>query len=142
MVPATAEEVDRDTPLAHEKLAPLLSLFTVEGEEQAFALCLRILAGQGAGHTAIIHTRSTERADRFALAMPASRILVNSPGAQGISGITTGLVPSFTLGCGTFGGNSTTDNVNYQHLQNIKRLAHFTGVSAGAGTNKGAAGSA
>jgi acetaldehyde dehydrogenase/alcohol dehydrogenase len=128
VVPAATEEVDRGTPLAHEKLAPLLSLFTVEGEEQALALCRGILAGQGAGHTAVIHTRSPERADRFGLAMPASRILVNSPAVQGIMGNTTGLVPSYTLGCGTFGGNSTTDNVTYKNLLNIKRLAHFTGV--------------
>ena len=57
--------------------------------------------------------------------MPASRILVNSPGAQGISGVTTGLLPSFTLGCGTYGGNSTTDNVSYHNLLNIKRLAYL-----------------
>ncbi|HYJ71584.1 MAG TPA: acetaldehyde dehydrogenase, partial [Actinomycetota bacterium] len=55
--------------------------------------------------------------------MPASRILVNSPGSQGVVGLTTGLMPSFTLGCGTFGGNSTTDNVTYTNLLNIKRLA-------------------
>jgi hypothetical protein len=59
--------------------------------------------------------------------MPAARILVNSPAVQGICGMTTGLNPSFTLGCGMFGGNSTTDNVSYRHLQNIKRLAHFLG---------------
>ena len=128
VVPAGTEEVDRGGPLAHEKLAPLLSLFTVAGEEAAIDLCRRILAGQGAGHTAIVHTRSEALADRFGLAMPASRILVNSPGVQGVSGTTTGLVPSFTLGCGTFGGNSTTDNVNYRNLQNIKRLARFTGT--------------
>ena len=52
------------------------------------------------------------------------RILVNSPGAQGCCGMTTGLDCSLTLGCGTFGGNSTTDNVTYRHLLNIKRVAH------------------
>ena len=57
--------------------------------------------------------------------MPVGRILVNSPGAQGIAGVTTGLIPSYTLGCGTLGGNSTTDNVSYHNLQNIKRLAYF-----------------
>jgi acetaldehyde dehydrogenase/alcohol dehydrogenase len=56
---------------------------------------------------------------------------VNSPGAQGVAGLTTRLVPSFTLGCGTFGGNSTTDNVSYQNLQNIKRLAHFVDPPSG-----------
>lgn len=125
VVPVPVDAVDRGSPFAKEKLAPLLSLFTVRGDEDAFTLCRRILAGQGAGHTAIIHTRSPERADRFGLAMPVSRILVNTPGVQGICGITTGLVPSYTLGCGTWGGNSTTDNVSYHNLQNIKRLAHI-----------------
>jgi hypothetical protein len=56
--------------------------------------------------------------------MPASRILVNTPAVQGISGVTTGLIPSYTLGCGTFGRNSTTDNVSFHNLLNVKRLAH------------------
>jgi acetaldehyde dehydrogenase/alcohol dehydrogenase len=124
VVPVSIDEVDRKSPFAREKLAPLLSLFAVDGEADAFALCRGILATQGAGHTAIIHTRSSERAGRFGLAMPAGRILVNVPAVQGICGIATGLVPSYTLGSGTFGGNSTTDNVSYRNLQNIKRLAH------------------
>lgn len=57
--------------------------------------------------------------------MPASRILVNSPGAQGVVGLTTGLDSSFTLGCRTFGGNSTIDNVSYRHLLDIERMARF-----------------
>jgi acetaldehyde dehydrogenase/alcohol dehydrogenase len=88
-------------------------------------LCRRILAHEGAGHTAVIHTQAPERAQRFGLLMPVARILVNSPAVQGISGMTTGLLPSFTLGCGTFGRNSTTDNVSYQHLQNRKRMAEI-----------------
>ena len=65
VVPTAVEAVDTGSPLAGEKLAPLLSLFTVPTDEAAFALCGRILAASGAGHTAIIHTRSSERADRF-----------------------------------------------------------------------------
>lgn len=80
VVPAGIEQIDRHGALAREKLAPVLSLFTVYGEEEAFALCRRILVEQGSGHTAIVHTRSMALADRFGLAMPASRILVNSPG--------------------------------------------------------------
>jgi acyl-CoA reductase-like NAD-dependent aldehyde dehydrogenase len=125
VIPAALGVVDSRSPLAGEKLAPLLSLFTVQSDDQAFALCRRLLAFQGAGHTAVIHTRSDERANAFGLAMPASRILVNSPAVQGISGQGTGLVPSYMLGCGTFGGNSTTDNVSLRHLQNIKRLAYI-----------------
>lgn len=113
-------------PLAGEKMAPLLSLFTVDGVEEGMALCKQILEQEGTGHTAIIHTTDEALAQRFGVEMPASRILVNSPGSQGVVGITTGLEPSFTLGCGTFGGNSTTDNVTYRHLYNVKRLAHYT----------------
>jgi hypothetical protein len=67
----------------------------------------------------------------FSQRMPVSRVLVNGPGAQGCIGLGTGLTPSLTLGCGTYGRTSTTDNVTYTHLVNIKRVAHpLTGVSA------------
>lgn len=125
VVPMPNEAVAERHPMAGEKLTPILSLFTVSGDMEALQLCRDILAGEGAGHTAIIHTRSEERAQEFGMVIPASRILVNSPGVQGVSGLTTGLSPSFTLGCGTFGGNSTTDNVSYSNLLNIKRLAYF-----------------
>jgi acyl-CoA reductase-like NAD-dependent aldehyde dehydrogenase len=111
-------------PFAGEKLAPILSLFTVRDEEQGLEVCRRLLAHAGAGHTAIIHSRNQGLIERFSKAMPASRILVNAPGSLGCGGMTTGLDPSFTLGCGTFGGNSTTDNITYRHLLNIKRVAH------------------
>jgi len=133
VVPVPLEAVEQGSPFAKEKLAPFLSLFAVRGEEEGFALCRRILAGQGAGHTAIIHSPSIERVDRFGLAMPASRIIVNGPAVQGVSGVTSGLIPSYVLGCGTWGGNSTTDNVSYRNLQNIKRLARFLPPEAGMG---------
>jgi acyl-CoA reductase-like NAD-dependent aldehyde dehydrogenase len=110
-------------PLAGEKMAPVVSLFTTDGDDEALDLSLRLLANQGAGHTAIIHAEDESLVERFSRVIPASRILVNSPGSHGVCGITSGLSPSFTLGCGTFGGTSTTDNVSYRHLQNIKRLA-------------------
>ena len=114
-----------DSRLTREKLAPIVSLLCVDGDDQGVAMSLALLELEGAGHTAIIHTESKALAERFGIAMPASRIIVNSPGAQGISGVTTGLLPSFTLGCGTYGGNSTTDNVSYHNLLNIKRLAYL-----------------
>ncbi len=121
VVPVALDEVKG--PYGREKLAPVLSLFTVDGEAEGLALCQQILANEGRGHTAIIHTENQGLVERFGLAIPASRILVNAPGAQGCIGISTGLTPSLTLGCGTFGGNSTTDNVSYTHLLNVKRLA-------------------
>jgi acyl-CoA reductase-like NAD-dependent aldehyde dehydrogenase len=113
-------------PYGREKLAPLVSLFTVDGEEQGLSVCQRLLANQGSGHTAVIHTNDQRLQQRFAEEVPASRILVNSPATHGCLGIGNGLVPSLTLGCGTFGGNSTTDNVTYTNLLNIKRLARPT----------------
>jgi acetaldehyde dehydrogenase/alcohol dehydrogenase len=106
-----------------EKLAPILSLFTVDGQEQGLSVCRRLLANQGAGHTAVIHSSDERLQQRFGREVPASRILVNGPATHGCIGIGNGLVPSLTLGCGTFGGNSTTDNVTYTNLLNIKRLA-------------------
>ena len=111
-------------PFGGEKLAPILSLFTVDGQEEGLALCKQLLNRKGAGHTAIIHTRDTHLAERYGLAMPANRVLINSPGSQGCCGISTGLTPSAVLGCGTVGGSSTSDNVTYTHLRNIKRVAY------------------
>ena len=112
--------------LAAEKLAPVLSLFTVADAVEGLRVCRALLEIDGTGHTAIIHTRNSELSQRFAAAMPASRILVNSPGTQGVLGITTGLELSMTLGCGTWGGTSTTDSITYEHLLNIKRVAYYT----------------
>ena len=112
-----------DGPLGREKLAPLLSLFTVDGTGQGVQACKRLLANQGAGHTAVIHTGDQALQQRFAEEVPASRVLVNGPATHGCIGVGNGLTPSLTLGCGTFGGNSTTDNVTYTNLLNVKRLA-------------------
>lgn len=110
---------------AGEKMAPMLSLFTVADASGGLALSAGLLQYMGTGHTAIVHAQDEAVIEQFAAAMPASRILVNSPGSHGVVGYTTGLLPSFTLGCGTFGGNSTTDNVSFRNLTNIKRLARF-----------------
>jgi acyl-CoA reductase-like NAD-dependent aldehyde dehydrogenase len=120
-----SSDIGPDNPYAHEKLAPLLGLFRVADEEEAIAACKRLLAIAGAGHTASIYSFDEPTISRFAEQIPASRILVNSPAAQGITGMTTGLTLTATLGCGTYGGNSTTDNITYTHLLNIRRLARF-----------------
>ena len=111
-------------PYGKEKLAPLLSLFTADGEDDGIRLCRQIIGNGGSGHTAIIHTRSQRLQLSFAQQMPASRILVNGPGAQGCIGLGNELIPSLTLGCGTYGRTSTTDNVTYTNLVNIKRVAY------------------
>jgi len=84
------------------------------GDDDSIAVCRTILLGQGIGHTAIIHTQNEQQAQRYRLKAPVSRILINSGGSTGCIEIGTGPTPSLTLGCGTYGGNSTTDNVSYK----------------------------
>lgn len=117
-------EVSEHNPLAREKLAPLLSLFSVVDEQAGIRMCEQILAIEGTGHTAIIYTHVSSLMTEFSARMAAGRILVNTPGTEGGMGKLTGLQPSMTLGCGTFGGTSTTDNVTYTHLLNVKRVAY------------------
>ena len=121
VVPIRTDELEG--PYAHEKLAPILSLFTVNDEADGFQLCKQILENQGLGHTAVIYTQNLELMRKFGQEIDASRLLVNVPASFGCVGIGSGLTPSFTLGCGTFGHTSTTDNVTYTHLLNIKRLS-------------------
>ena len=135
VVPATWD--GEDTPLAGEKMTPVLSLFDVTGDDEAIAFSRRLLAFMGSGHTSIVHSADADRIERFGAAMPTSRILVNSPGAHGVFGVTTGLVPSLTLGCGTFGGNSTTDNVSFKNLRNVKRLARLVQPGGGSADHPG-----
>jgi acetaldehyde dehydrogenase/alcohol dehydrogenase len=121
VVPISQNELEG--PYGHEKLAPIISLYSVNDEAEGLEVCKRILANQGSGHTAVIWTQNEELMKQFGREIQASRILVNVAAFPGCVGQGTGLTPSFTLGCGTFGGNSTTDNVSYTHLLNIKRLA-------------------
>lgn len=117
-------EVGKEYPLSREKLSPTLAFYEVEGWQEACELAKKLLILEGAGHTISLHSQDEEVITKFALEKPASRIVINTPAALGGLGATTGLMPSLTLGCGTFGGNSTSDNVGPQHLLNIKRLAY------------------
>jgi len=125
------ESVDRDDYVSAEKLAPVVSLFAVADAEEGLDVCRALLAIDGTGHTAIVHARNAALIRRFATAIPTSRILVNTPATQGLMGLTTGLVPSMTLGCGTWGGTSTTNSVTYRDLLNIKRVAYYTPEAEG-----------
>lgn len=116
--------VGRAYPLSVEKLSPILGFYTVNDWEEACQVSIDLLNYGGLGHTMVIHSRNEEVIMEFALKKPVFRILVNTPSSQGAIGATTGLTPSLTLGCGTWGGNITTDNVGPQHLINIKRLAY------------------
>jgi acetaldehyde dehydrogenase (acetylating) len=118
--------VGRDFPLSIEKLSPILAFYVADGLTRGAERCYEILRYGGMGHTAGIHTRSRETAVRFGSEMPASRITVNTPTTHGAIGFSTALPPSMTLGCGSWGGNVTSDNVSPLHLLDIKRVAFET----------------
>lgn len=118
--------VGRDFPLSMEKLSPILAFYVEDGIERGAARCNEVLHYGGMGHTAGVHTRSREAAVRYGAEMPASRITVNTPTTHGAIGFSTALPPSMTLGCGSWGGNVTSDNVSPLHLMDIKRVAFET----------------
>lgn len=118
--------VGRDHPLSMEKLSPILAFYVADGLTACAERSREVLAYGGMGHTAGIHTRSREAAVKFGSEMPASRITVNTPTTHGAIGFSTALPPSMTLGCGSWGGNVTSDNVSPLHLMDIKRVAFET----------------
>jgi acetaldehyde dehydrogenase (acetylating) len=118
--------VGREHPLSMEKLSPILAFYVEDGIERGAARCFEILSYGGMGHTAGVHTRSREAAVAYGREMPASRVIVNSPTTHGAIGFSTALPPSMTLGCGSWGGNVTSDNVSPLHLMDIKRVAFET----------------
>src|SRR2546425_1881489 len=118
--------VGRDFPLSMEKLSPILAFYVEDGIERGAARCNEVLHYGGMGHTAGVHTRSREAAIRYGGEMPASRVTVNTPTTHGAIGFSTALPPSMTLGCGSWGGNVTSDNVSPLHLMDIKRVAFET----------------
>src|SRR5687768_5898121 len=118
--------VGREYPLSMEKLSPILAFYVADGLAQGAKRSQEVLGYGGMGHTAGIHTRSREAAVQFGAEMPASRITVNTPTTHGAIGFSTALPPSMTLGCGSWGGNVTSDNVSPLHLMDIKRVAFET----------------
>jgi acetaldehyde dehydrogenase (acetylating) len=118
--------VGRDFPLSIEKLCPVLSFYVVKDWRDGCERCKEILRYGGMGHTMSIHSRNDDIILQFGLKKPAYRIVVNTPTTHGSIGLTTGLDPAMTLGCGGFGGNITSDNISPRHLLNIKRLAYET----------------
>ena len=118
--------VGRDYPLSIEKLCPVLSFYVVKDWREGCERCKQILRYGGMGHTMSIHSRNDDVILQFGLHKPAFRIVVNTPTTHGSIGLTTGLDPSMTLGCGGWGGNITSDNISPRHLLNIKRVAYET----------------
>ena len=117
--------VGKDYPFSKEKLSPVLTYYIVKDENEGIPLAERLLEFGGLGHSAVIHSENKETILKFSETMKAGRIIVNSPSTHGAIGdIYNTNMPSLTLGCGSFGGNSTTANVSSVNLINIKRVAN------------------
>ena len=119
-------EVSYLNPYSREKLCPVLGFYTEETWEKACEKCIEILENEGIGHTMSMHTNNENIVKEFSLKKPVGRLLVNTPAALGGVGATTALIPAFTLGCGTIGGSSTTDNIGPLNLINIRRVTYGT----------------
>jgi len=119
--------VGHDHPLSAEKLFPVLAVYRAKSTGEALKVCIDVNHAGGLGHTSVIFSRNDEVIRKFGEVINTGRIIVNSPGSIGALGaVYNDLVPTFSFGCGTGGGNSTTDNVNIYHYLNIKRLARRT----------------
>ena len=123
VVPETG--VGKEYPFSKEKLSPVLTYYVVKDEDEGIPLAEKLLEFGGLGHSAVIHSENKDTILRFSETMKAGRIIVNSPSTHGAIGdIYNTNMPSLTLGCGSFGGNSTTANVSSVNLINIKRVAN------------------
>lgn len=124
---APIQGVGREHPLSVEKLFPVLAVYRAKSTHEALKVCVDVNHAGGLGHTAVVFSRNDEIIRKFGEVINAGRIIVNSPGSIGALGaVYNDLVPTFAFGCGTGGGNSTTDNVNIFHYLNIKRVARRT----------------
>ncbi len=125
---AEVTSTELDEPFAHEKLSPILAMYRAGSFSAAIDTAARLIALGGFGHTSVLYTdqaRSRDRIDQFAAAMKTGRTMINMPASHGAIGdiYNFKLPPSLTLGCGTWGGNSVTDNVGVRNLLNIKTVA-------------------
>ncbi|MBK9181107.1 MAG: bifunctional acetaldehyde-CoA/alcohol dehydrogenase [Acidimicrobiales bacterium] len=122
-LPTDLDELARH-PLVHEKLMPVLGLVWSPSVEHGVEACVLVTESGGLGHTSAVYARDDDVIDAYAKAVRTGRILVNAPTAVGaLGGVYNSLTPTFSLGCGTWGGSSTTDNVNYRNLLNIKTVS-------------------
>ncbi len=120
---AREQEAGPTRPYSMEKLCPVLALFVMEDEDAVLAKAIEVLSHEGNGHTFALHATDEAVVRKFALQIPVSRFLVNTPAALGGIGATTGLFPALTLGCGAIGGSSSSNNISPMDLINIRRVA-------------------
>ena len=120
---AREEKAGPTRPYSMEKLCPVLAFYVMENEDAVLAKVVEVLNHEGAGHTFSMHCQDEAVIRKFAMAVPVSRFLVNTPSALGGIGSTTGLFPALTLGCGAVGGSSSSNNIGPMDLVNIRRVA-------------------
>ena len=120
---AREQEAGPTRPYSMEKLCPVLAFFVMDNEDAVLAKAIEVLIHEGSGHTFAMHAEDREVVRKFALQIPVSRFLVNTPAALGGIGATTGLFPALTLGCGAVGGSSSSNNISPMDLINIRRVA-------------------
>lgn len=127
---ARETEAGPTRPYSREKLCPILAFFIERDEATILRRVCEVLHAEGVGHTFAIHAADEAVIRRFALEVPVSRFLVNTPASLGGIGLTTGLFPALTLGCGAVGGSSSSNNIGPLDLINLRRVAWGTEVSA------------
>ena len=120
---AREQEAGPTRPYSMEKLCPVLAFFVMDSEDAVLQKAIEVLTHEGSGHTFSMHCEDTAVVRKFALQIPVSRFLVNTPAALGGIGATTGLFPALTLGCGAVGGSSSSNNISPMDLLNIRRVA-------------------
>ena len=120
---AREQEAGPTRPYSMEKLCPVLAFFVMENEDAVLAKAIEVLIHEGSGHTFAMHAEDDTVVRKFALQIPVSRFLVNTPAALGGIGATTPLFPALTLGCGAVGGSSSSNNISPMDLINIRRVA-------------------
>ena len=123
---AREQEAGPTRPYSMEKLCPVLAFFVMDNEDAVLQKAVEVLTYEGSGHTFVIHAKDLDVVKKFALRIPVSRFLVNTPAALGGIGATTGLFPALTLGCGAVGGSSSSNNISPLDLINIRRVAWDT----------------
>ncbi|MGA4837610.1 bifunctional acetaldehyde-CoA/alcohol dehydrogenase [Streptomyces sp. G45] len=118
-----ADRVGPDEPLTREKLCPVLAVLRAGSEQEGFDLAAAMVAFNGQGHSAVVHAEDPDLAEAYGRRLRTVRIIVNAPSSQGaIGGVYNGLLPSLTLGCGSWGSTSVSNNVSAAQLLNVKRL--------------------
>ena len=123
---AREQEAGPTRPYSMEKLCPVLAFFVMDSQQAVLDKAVEVLTHEGSGHTFALHAEDRDVVRQFALKIPVSRFLVNTPAALGGIGATTALFPALTLGCGAVGGSSSSNNISPMDLINIRRVAWGT----------------